>query len=361
MPLRIVRDDITRMHVDAIVNAANSSLVQGGGVCGAIFAAAGAARLAAACDAIGFCAPGQAVLTDGYDLPARYIIHTVGPVWAGGDRNEEATLRACYLNALQLADARGLASIAFPLLSSGAFGYPKDEAFSVAVSAIGAFLAEREMTVYLVVFEQDGRRFFSARMLPVAAYVDARYTKPAPSMDSYRRAEPPLPTNARPCALPRMGGRTDASPSGGAPSEQEVLYDACVQQAPRPMSAQPDAVDFIRSRQRESFSQMLLRLIDARGKTDPEVYKRANLDRKLFSKIRSNPQYRPSKNTALALAVALELNLDETCDLLRRAGFALSPASRFDLIVEYFIQNGRYDIFEINETLFAFDESLLGA
>jgi len=339
MPLEIVRNDITKMKVDAIVNASNSRLKKGGGVSGAIFAAAGADKLQAECDRIGYCAVGGAVITGGYALPAKYIIHTVGPVWEGGKKNEEKLLFSSYTSSLNLALEHGLGSVAFPLISSGIFGYPKDQALRVAISAIGAFLVKHDMMVYLVVFDKTAYRLSDKLFKSIKAYIDENYveahTTPRPQRDTE--------------VLRQL---SDAA-------VYELLEpDAAV--AEKPWAAPRDLNDVV-SQVGESFTEMLLRLIDESGKTDPEVYKRANLDRRLFSKIRSNLQYQPSKNTALALAVALELNLDQTADLLRRAGFALSPSSRFDLVVQYFINEGNYNIFEINEALFAFDESLLGA
>ena len=158
MPLEIIQNDITKMHVDAIVNAANSGLLRGGGVCGAIFAAAGAEDLHKACANIGHCATGEAVITGGFRLPARYIIHTVGPVWHGGIQNEEVLLRSCYIKSLELAKAHGLQSVAFPLISSGIFGYPKEQAVAVAISAIETFLLENVMDVFLVLFDEETYR-----------------------------------------------------------------------------------------------------------------------------------------------------------------------------------------------------------
>lgn len=338
MPLEIVRNDITKMHTDAIVNAANSRLEQGGGVCGAIFKAAGADKLSAECRHIGYCAVGDAVITGGYDLPAKYIIHTVGPVWQGGTHNEEILLTSCYTNSLNLALEHGLASIAFPLISSGIFGYPKDEALRVAISAIGSFLLKHEMMVYLVVFDKASYALSDKLFESIAAYIDDNYAEKLTS--GQRRRDGEVIRQLREISV----------------LEDDSCFHGILAEPSAPRSLE-DVVNHVGA----SFTEMLLRFIDERGKTDPEVYKRANIDRKLFSKIRSNKNYRPSKNTALALAVALELNLDQTADLLRRAGYALSPSSRFDLIVEYFIRNGNYNIFEINEALFAFDESLLGA
>ena len=155
MPLHLVRNDITKMKVDAIVNAANSALQRGGGVCGAIFAAAGARELQEACNKIGGCKVGEAVITPGFRLPAKYIIHTVGPVWQGGKANEPQLLRNCYINSLTLALEHKCESIAFPLISSGIYGYPKEQALQVAISAIREFLQDNELNVYLVLFDKE--------------------------------------------------------------------------------------------------------------------------------------------------------------------------------------------------------------
>ena len=338
------------METDAIVNAANERLQMGGGVCGAVFSAAGAGRLQRACDRIGRCAVGEAVITKGYDLKAKWIIHTVGPVWQGGGHGEEALLRACYRNSLELARRRGLSSVSFPLISSGVYGYPKDRALSAAVSAISSFLLENDdMQVYLVVFDEKSYVLSGKLFLSIQSYIDSRYADAALKREAYRESRQyPCAADANICASMR---NTEDAPRLFMPSAAGNAASAPPKQRLEELVLHVD----------ESFSEMLFRLIDESGKPDPAIYKRANLDRKLFSKIRGNPGYKPSKNTALALAVALELNLDRTADLLRRAGYALSPASRFDLIVEYFIREGNYDIFEINEALYAFDESQLGA
>lgn len=369
MPLEIVRNDITKMRVDAVVNAANSGLQRGGGVCGAIFAAAGAGELERECAKIGGCATGSAVITGGGKLPAKFIIHTVGPVWQGGQNGEEEKLRACYRNSLELAVSRGFESVAFPLISSGIYGYPKDQALNVAVSEIGSFLLEHDIDVFLVVFDRDSYRLGETRYHSIQAFIDDAYAKARERERSSRlaelaiqltqesqasaRREPKAAPASRPKAPPFFRPKASREPEPEELEEEEAAETA-------PYAA-PSALERFIERAGESFTQALLRLIDERGLTDPQVYQRANLDRRLFSKIRSNPQYRPSKNTALALAVALRLNLDQTQDLLRRAGYALSPSSRFDLIVEYFIREENYNIFEINEALFAFEESLLGA
>jgi len=333
MPLRIIRDDITRVKADAIVNAANSQLRAGGGVCGAIFAAAGEAELSQACRAIGYCPTGQAVITPGFQLPAKFVIHAVGPVWQGGQHGERELLASCYQAALELALAHRLRSIAFPLISTGIYGYPKAEALQVAIRVIGAFLLEHDMTVTLVVY--DGASFAISEKLfsSIAAYIDDRYLDEHPD---YRRS--------------RQMMSFELSESMAEPIDM-MMSQVKASRSLDDLVKHPD----------ETFSQMLLRLIDEKGLTDAVVYKRANIDRRHFSKIRGDSQYQAKKATALALAIALELNLDETRDLLARAGYALSRSSKMDIIIEYFLTEGNHNIFEINEALFAFDQPLLGA
>lgn len=336
MPLEIIRNDITKVHADAIVNAANSSLLGGGGVDGAIHRAAGP-ELIAECRTLGGCEVGQAKITKGYKLPAKYVIHTVGPVWHGGKNNEEKLLADCYMNSLALAKEHKLESIAFPLISSGAFGYPKDRALKTAISLIGDFLLNNEMTVYLVVYDKASFALSEKLFSAIAQYIDDNYIEEHP-LDSYNRLE-----------------------------ERRLLKEYCLEEpmlssveAPAPVAKRKRSLDDVVKQMDETFSQMLLRLIDENGMTDAETYKKANIDRKLFSKIRNDLYYRPSKPTAIAFAIALGLNLDETRDLLFKAGFALSNSSKFDVIIQYFIEDGNYNIFEINEALFAFDQNLLG-
>ncbi|MCL1941232.1 MAG: macro domain-containing protein, partial [Synergistaceae bacterium] len=175
MPLTIVRNDITKMRVDAIVNAANTSLSMGGGVCGAIFSASGAAKLKTACNQLAPIQTGEAVITPGFGLPAKYVIHAAGPVYQGGKHGEEKLLRSCYTNALDLAQKNGCKSIAFPLISSGIYGYPKDEALAVATSAIGKWLLENDMDVSLVVFDKTAFELSRKLNSEVKAFIDENY------------------------------------------------------------------------------------------------------------------------------------------------------------------------------------------
>ena len=330
MPLIIVRNDITKMSVDAIVNAANESLLGGGGVDGCIHRAAGP-ELLQECRTLGGCRTGNAKITGAYRLPCKYVIHTVGPVWNGGKCGEREQLASCYRTSLALAKEHCCETVAFPLISSGIFGYPKDQALRVAVDTIGEFLLHNDMTVYIVIFSRTAYQIGSKLFADIAEYVDDHY------VDAH--------TDSRRDRLRRMSVLEGRALSAGA--------------AAAPMAV--GGLDSLLAHLDAGFSETLLKLIDRSGKKDSEIYKKANVDRKLFSKIRNNPDYKPSKATAIAFAIALELNLDETRDLVARAGYALSASSKFDVIIEYFIRQKKYDIFEINEALFAFDQSLLGA
>ena len=330
MPLEIVRNDITKMAVEAIVNAANETLLGGGGVDGCIHRAAGP-ELLAECRTLGGCKTGDAKLTKAYRLPCQYVIHTVGPVWNGGSHGERELLVSCYRTSLALAKEHGCETVAFPLISSGIFGYPKDQALRVAVDTIGEFLLHNDMTVYIVIFSRTAYQIGSKLFADIAEYVDDHY------VDAH--------TDSRRDRLRRMSVLEGRALSAGA--------------AAAPMAV--GGLDSLLAHLDAGFSETLLKLIDRSGKKDSEIYKKANVDRKLFSKIRNNPDYKPSKATAIAFAIALELNLDEARDLVARAGYALSASSKFDVIIEYFIRQKKYDIFKINEALFAFDQSLLGA
>jgi O-acetyl-ADP-ribose deacetylase (regulator of RNase III) len=337
MPLEIVRNDITKMKVDAIVNAANTALKMGGGVCGAIFKAADAIELQAACDEIGGCPVGQAVITDAFKLPAKYIIHTPGPIWQGGSSQEAELLKSSYKNSLILAVKSQCKSIAFPLISAGIYGYPKEEAIQIAVSTIGSFLYDHDILVYLVVFDSKSFGLSKKLFSSIQQYIDEHYVEEAETYFSRNRNEEPF-----------MMERFLES--------ENIEWDLHEEEGLKKRSL-ADLVNQLD----ESFSVRLLRLIDEKGLTDVETYHRANIDRRLFSKIRNGAHYTPKKKTAIAFAVALKLNLDETIDLLAAAGYALSRSNKFDVIVEYFIQDGNYNIHEINEALFTFDQPLLGA
>ena len=348
MPFLIVRSDIARMSVDAIVNAAKESLLGGGGVDGCIHRAAGP-ELLEECQTLGGCKTGEAKITAAYRLPCRYVIHTVGPVWRGGSFGEHEQLVSCYRSSLALAKEYGCETVAFPLISSGAYGYPKEQALRTAADTIGEFLRENDMTVYLVIFDRKAYQISSSLFADITEYIDDHYadTHSDSPWERLRRE-----TGAVPLASSVHKDEDD---------ELTVSYASSVPDNKCALPYMSAALDDLLTHLDAGFSETLLDLIDRSGKKDSEIYKRANVDRKLFSKIRSNPNYKPSKPTAIAFAIALELDLDETRDFISRAGYALSSSSKFDVIIEYFISRKKYDIFEINEALFAFDQSLLGA
>lgn len=349
MPLQFVRNDITKMECDAVVNAANESLLGGGGVDGAIHRAAGPALLEE-CKTLGGCKTGSAKITKGYNLKCKYIIHTVGPVWHGGGHNEQELLKSCYESSLRLAKEYGCESIAFPLISSGVYGYPKAEAVKVAVDTAAQFLMENDMLIYIVFFDKNSFTAGSKLISGIKQYVDDKYvekhTEPRSQILS-RGQSAPLP------AAPEITSAPQEEPNYGTVLSDDYVFE--------PELSGGSLADYLDDVKDESFSQMLLRKIDESGMTDSECYRRANIDRKLFSKIRSNPNYRPGKPTVLAFCIALRLPLVETREMLMKAGFALSHSSVFDIIVEYFIVNNIYDIYQINEALFDFDQNLLGS
>lgn len=336
MPLSIVRNDITKMKVDAIVNAANNSLLGGGGVDGCIHRAAGP-QLLEECRTLNGCPTGEAKVTGAYKLPCKYVIHTVGPVWRGGDYGERELLTSCYLRSLELARELDCQTVAFPMISAGVYGYPKDQALRVAENAITSFLRDNDMTVYIVVFDKSTFNIGQERYGAISQYIDEHYVRRHEDSAKLQRSRRAMAERF----LPECNACAPAPGAMAAPmtrSLEEVL-----------------------KKQDESFSQMLLRKIDESGMTDVQCYKKANIDKKLFSKIRSDKLYRPSKSTVIAFALALELPLQEMEDMLKKAGYALSHVYVFDIIVEYFVSQGNYDVFEINEALFAFDQSLIGA
>ena len=322
MPLEIIRNDITKMNVDAIVNPTDSYFSGGGGVDEAIHFAAGPG-MSKECKALGGCDAGQAKITKGYNLKADYVIHTVGPVWIDGKRGEEELLKECYRSSFALAKEKKTGSIAFPIISFGTFGYPKGKALELAKTAIEEFLAENEMDVFLVVFDKETFEISENLSSSIEQFIDDNY-------------------------VDEKG------------SESNLFYSMEEMSVKEPQRRYGRSLDDVLDQLDETFSQTLLRMIDERGMTDVEAYKKANVSGKLFSKIRSDKDYHPSKSTALAFAIALRLNLDETGDLLLRAGYALSNSSKFDVIVRYFIEKKNYDIYYVNITLFDRNQKQLG-
>lgn len=343
MPFEIVRNDITTMKVDAIVNTTNREMIGYSGVDLAVHTVAGP-ELDKECAQIAPLELGTAKVTRGYNLPCKYVIHTSGPTWDGGCYREELLLRNCYDSSLKLAVEYDCKSIAFPLISSGNYGFPKDKALQIAISAFSEFLLTHEMQVYLVVFDDASFRLSEKLFHHVAIYIDQHYVdtfdfadySAAYEIRTTRRRRDKAPRAPRSAAVEALPCNTIAEPK--AVSLEEMLRQA-------------DA----------GFTETLMKLIDQSGKKDSQVYKRASISKQHFSKIRSNPNYKPTKATALALAIALELNLEETKDLIGRAGYALTNSSKFDLIIRYFIEQRNYNIVEINIALYEFDQNLLGA
>lgn len=356
MPLQIIRNDITKVECDAIVNAANSTLLGGGGVDGAIHKAAGRGLLLE-CMKLGRCKVGQAKITKGYNLPCKYVIHTVGPKWKGGNSGEKELLENCYKNSLALAKENNCESVAFPLISSGVYGYPMNEAFKVAVDTVAEFLMYNDMLVYIVVYNKNALAVGSKLFTDIAQYIDDNYVA---KYSPYDRRRLNNSDESMPLPMTRFLPDEDLQESAvleSAWAQSKDTFDSITN-----FFKSEDSLESVIDKMiDESFSEMLLRLIDERGMKDSECYKKANIDKRLFSKIRSNLDYKPSKPTVLAFCIALELPLVQTNEMLMKAGFALSHSNKFDIIVEYFIKQNNYNIFEINEALFAFDQSLLGS
>lgn len=353
MTFSIVRNDITKMKTTAIVNTANPLAAVGNGVDSAVYEAAGFDRLFEKRRAIGELAPGTSAVTPGYDLDAEYIIHTVGPVWVDGRHGEFETLRNCYSSALELALSLNCSSLAFPMISTGTYGFPKDKALQTAVSVISGFLMEHDMEIYLVVF--DRRAYQLSRQLQdeVEQFIDESYAAGhsgrKPAVHAHGEGG-----RVQECARNYQNGSAGSGVQAGNAEAAEIESNGvCLEE-------KAESLNDVLEHSEDTFSERLFKLIDRSGLTDAEVYKRANIDRKLFSKIRCHADYSPKKKTAMALAVALKLNISETGDLLARAGYAMSPSSKFDVIVTYFIQKGQYDIFRINECLFNYTGSGLG-
>lgn len=344
MPFTIERNDIAKVHADVLVNAANEQLAPGGGVCGALFEGAGYQQMLAACRAIGRTPTGSAAVTPGFDLPCRWVVHAVGPVWRGGAHGEEQLLRESYRSTFAEVVRLGASSVAFPLISAGIYGYPIRDALRIAREETAAFLDEHDdVRATLVVFTRDVIVQGGRHLADLRAYIDDTYVESSPHMRCRMDEVPHMDASAM-VQMDAMvaPGRAPETVFAGAPRDKNELADLL------------DHLD-------EPFSTTLLALIDARGLTDAQVYKRANISRQLFAKIRSNPAYKPTKPTAVALGMALELTYDELQDLLARAGLTLSRSSKFDVIIEFFVMRGDYDIFDVNGALFAFDQPLLGS
>ena len=396
MPLNIIRNDISKVKADAIVNTANANVAVGAGVDQAIYEAAGFDDLLAERAKIGPMKPGQAAATPAFALDAKYIIHTIGPAWQGGNYHERETVASCYRESLKIADELHCESVAFPLISTGTFGFPKDEALRIAVSEISSFLFTHDMTVYMVVYDKEAFVISGKAFPDIKEFIDEEDVKPPESSYIRRRRrmqqiasskldkvnmpmayaprredvaasidmeEEFLPDAAKE-TIEDIAGAGMGVPDMDQPELADISYDASESLAEAYFTGNYEGLDKkldeLIKRRAKTFQQMLFQWIDRKDMTDPEVYKKANIDRKLFSKIRSKEDYLPSKKTGIAFAIALELNLDQTIDLLRRAGYALSPSSKFDLIIEYCINHKIYNIHKVNILLFDRTDQTLG-
>lgn len=341
MPLQIIRQDITRMKVDAIVNTTNSEMIGFSGVDYAVHQCAGP-LLELECAKLVPLKLGEAKITKGYNLDAKYIIHTSGPIWQGGENGESEILKSCYIESLKLATVNNCESVAFPLISSGVYGFPKDKVLKFAVQIITDFLLEHELTVYLCVFDKDSYEFSKKLFAEINEFINDEYVD---ECDENYTEE--LFATTKTLEFEEFENRN-------------VEFNMHIPVEAPKCEVGGNFQDYMKEMDK-SFAYKLFDLIDARGMTDVECYKKANVDKKTFSKLKCNPDtYRPSKHTAVAFAIALKLDMDETQDLLASAGLTLSRSFVFDKIILYFIQKGIYDIFEINEALFEFDQVLLG-
>lgn len=407
MPFKMIRDDITRVRADAIVNSANPEPCFASGIDAAVYKTAGVAELLEERKRIGRIAPGEVAVTAAFQLPAKYIIHTVGSAWIDGNHGEFAILRSCYRESLRLADQLGCESIALPLIATGVYGFPKDRALDVALSMIREHLEDSDLEVTLVVFGEESYQIASGLTEQIEEYIDEHYvavrrqeaysasigepgvqeehdalTGEPWRQEAYSASidEPWKPEGAYSASIRKRGKKVRASErrrklsawkrkaDGVSPDEirppevMDVIVElpeevTAADAVPKPvMLSLEDAVNNLG----ESFQARLLRMIDERGMTDPEVYKRANIDRKLFSKIRCSENYIPKKKTIVALAIALRLDLEDTGNLLASAGLMLTNNSKADIIVSFCLENEIYDIFEVNALLFQFHQPILG-
>ena len=361
MPFQIVRNDITKVKADVIVNTANQRPVIGSGTDSAVYHAAGEQQLLAERKKIGNIAPGQVAVTPAFGLSAKYIIHTVGPAWEDGNHGERDVLHSCYEKSLAKAAELKAESIAFPLIATGVYGFPKDDALNIALAEIGKFLLTHDMKVILVVFDRKAFELSGKLVGDIDEFIDdhevsatkaAEYGYPEDLLERRRMEMANMPENEE-----LFRRRTEILDK----EEEEELYDAAIPPMSAPlMDMGGESLDDVLQNAGDTFQQKLLELIDASGMDDVTVYKKANIDRKVFSRIRCKEDYKPKKKTAVAFAIALELDMPTMLDLLARAEIAFSPSNKFDLIITYFVTHGIYDIFEINAALFKYGQPILG-
>ena len=351
MPLKIIRQDITKIECDAIVNPSNRHLYPGGGADLSIHEAAGP-ELLAYCEKLGGCEVGKAKITPAFNLPCKYVIHTAGPNWHRLE-NAEEVLASCYKECLNLAKENNCETVAFPLIASGTYGFPKQSVLKIATSVIGDFLFENEMLVYLVVFDKDAFEISEKLFCDVAEYIDDNYVE----------------QNAEHQISQGLCGNYPMS-TLGLDELEEYRRRAIEERAEKRLVCECEenfednktqSLDDMLKQMDKGFADTLFYYIDKKGITDVEAYKLSNVNKKTFSKIKCNPDYKPSKVTAVSFAIGLKLDIIQTTHLLKTAGFALSECSKFDVIIQYFIETGNYkDIFDVNAVLYKFDQQLLG-
>ena len=357
MPFQIIRNDITKVRADVIVNTANPRPVIGSGTDSAIYAAAGEEKLLAERQKIGDIAPGKAAVTPAFGLSAKYVIHTVGPAWVDGNHGERDILRSCYANSLLLAAELKAESIAFPLIATGVYGFPKDEALNIALAEIGRFLLTHDMKIILVVFDKKAFELSGQLVGQIDEYIDEHGVGLARKSEyggKYSRGNRRLVEEER---MLQSIALSDAEPD----YEEDASFDVAMASSAVPfVDVEGKSLDEVLGDAGDTFQQRLFKLIDESGMDDVTVYKKANIDRKVFSRIRCKEDYKPKKKTAVAFAIALKLDMPTMLDLLSRAEIAFSPSNKFDLIITYFVTNGVYDIFEINAALFKYGQPILG-
>lgn len=341
MPLYYIRTDLTKFKCDAIVLSADSSLLNGGGVFGAA-ASVGGNDFFLALRALKGCALGLAKSFKNSRFPCEHIIVTAAPTWKDGKSGEIRILTACYINSLEKALSKGCKKVAVNLIDSRIYGFPSEIAQIVAVESISSYLETHDMDVYLVSFDykQYGEQRDTSKLLE--RFLDDYY-------NGYDQSLIKKEVDAF------VGGQVTKSIVG----TKKVVFGRHTIPKPDLFKISKELEERLKERD-ESFSTMLFRKIDELGIKDSDCYTRAHISKQVFSKIRCKNDYRPTKQTVLALAVALELSLEETVEMLRKAGFAFSQNSCFDIIVTFFIQNQIYDIGTINEYLYQYDQSLLG-
>ena len=375
MPFQILRNDITKVKADAIVNTANPKVAIGNGVDTAIYNAAGRERLFAERKKIGIIERGDVAITPAFDLNAKYIIHAVGCWWEGGDQGEAELLRKCYDKSLALAAEKKCKSIAFPVMATGCYGFPPEVGMEIAVDAFTGFLEEHDMEIFLVVFDKGAVKVSGELGEEVRSFIDDEYVTCAfddeyaekglpeglyddsESLESFSE-EPDVDTVG---SLPDTSWHSDLARRRAeeisnreicaAPLHNGMLYEGTLSKKKKKAQKTDSLDDVLKDIYTDSFEKHLRQLINKKGLKNSEVYAAANINKQYFSKL-LNGKVKPSKEKVLALAVGLHLNMDETIDFLGLAGYALSPISQTDAVVRYFIEHENYNVIKIDMVLF---------